>query len=187
MLLNRLAMLGNPVQLTAMTAGLFLVCLVVRRWRGAALAAIAIPAAAVITELLLKPLIGRTLLGSYSFPSGHATRIFALATTVAVLLAGPLRPRLLAAVRLLLAVAALLAAGAVAISLVGLGVHYFTDTVGGAAVGMAVVLATAFIIDRVGPVRQWALWHPSWPARAGRRQAGAAADPKRSRTAARAG
>jgi membrane-associated phospholipid phosphatase len=44
-----------------------------------------------------------------------------------------------------------LAACAVAVALVGLGHHYFTDTVGGAAVGTAVVLATALVLDRLAP------------------------------------
>jgi membrane-associated phospholipid phosphatase len=45
-------------------------------------------------------------------------------------------------------------AGAVALALVGKGAHYFTDTVGGAAVGTAVVLATAFFLDWLVPVLQ---------------------------------
>jgi membrane-associated phospholipid phosphatase len=73
------------------------------------------------------------------------------------------RPRLPAALRLLLALAAVLAAGAVAVALVGLGIHYFTDTVGGAAVATAVVLATALILDRPGPPRQWRRQSPRRP------------------------
>jgi membrane-associated phospholipid phosphatase len=46
-------------------------------------------------------------------------------------------------------VAVLLAAVAVAVALVGLGQHYFTDTVGGAAVGTAVTLGIALILDRL--------------------------------------
>jgi membrane-associated phospholipid phosphatase len=153
--LNLLAGFGDPVPVTAMTAALLLVCLATRRWRGAVLVTVAVPAAAALTQLLLKPLIGRTLQGDLSFPSGTATGVFALAAAFAVLLAGPVRPRMPAALRLLLALAAFLAAGAVAVALVGLGIHYFTDTVGGAAVGTAVVLATALILDRLGPSRQW--------------------------------
>jgi hypothetical protein len=64
-----------------------------------------------------------------------------------VLFAGPLRSHVPAVVRLLLVLAALTAVGAVAAALVGKGAHYFTDTVGGAAVGTAVVLATALALD----------------------------------------
>jgi membrane-associated phospholipid phosphatase len=161
--LNLLAGLGDPVPVTVMTAALLLACLATRRWRGAVLVAVAVPAAAALTQLLLKPLIGRTLQGDLSFPSGTATGVFALAAAFAVLLAGPVRPRMPAALRLLLALAAVLAAGAVAVALVGLGVHYFTDTVGGAAVGTAVVLATALILDRLDPSPQWRRQSPRRP------------------------
>ena len=59
-LLEGLAWLGDQPAIIGMTAVLVLVCLLRRRYRGAALAAISVPAAAVITERLLKPLVGRT-------------------------------------------------------------------------------------------------------------------------------
>lgn len=167
-LLNRLAALGDPVPLISMTAPPLLACLATRRWRGALLVAVAVPAAGALSELALKPLIGRRLLGELSFPSGHATGVFALAVAVAVLLAGPQRPPLPAAVRLLLAITAFSAAGAVAAALVGLRFHYFTDTVGGAAVGTAVVLATALILDRLPDrLRRSGKWQGRHPAAAG--------------------
>jgi undecaprenyl-diphosphatase len=150
-ILNDLTALGDPMPGIAMIAALFLACLVTRRWRGALLVALAVPAATGITELVLKPLIDRTLTGDLSFPSGHETRLFALAAAFAVLMADPVRPRIPVAVRLFLATALSLAACAAAVALVGLGHHYFTDTVGGAAVGTAVVLATALILDRLAP------------------------------------
>jgi membrane-associated phospholipid phosphatase len=106
--------------------------------------------AAGVAELVLKPLVGRTLMGALSFPSGTETRVFAVAAVFAVLMADPVRPRIPVAVRLVLAVAVLLAAVAMAVAMVALDQHYFTDTVGGAAVGAAVTLATALILDRVG-------------------------------------
>jgi membrane-associated phospholipid phosphatase len=153
-LLDLLAGLGDPIPMTAMTAALVLALLATRRWRGAAAVAVAVPAAAALTEFLLKPVVGRTLLGDLSFPSGHATGVFALVTVVAVLLTGPARPCGPAIARLLLTLTALLAAGAVAVALVGLNAHYFTDTVGGAAVGTAVALVTALVLDLLGPARQ---------------------------------
>ena len=173
-LLNRVAALGTPIPVIAMTAALVLACLVTRRWRGAVLVAVAVPAAQAVTELLLKPLIGRTLGGSLSFPSGHATSVFALATAVAILLAGPLRPPIPATARLLLALAAVLAAGAVAIAVVGLGYHYFTDTVGGATVAIGMVLAIALMLDMFSPYWRRALLQVSVrcrDARRGRREA----------------
>lgn len=148
-ILDGLTGLGDPVPVIVMTVALVLICLATRRPRGAALVAVAVPAAGAVTELLLKPLIGRTMRGALTFPSGHSTGMFAVAGACAVLLAGPSRPRR-AAARLLLTLAAYLAACAVAVALIGLGIHYFTDTVAGAAVGTAVVLATAFILDWLG-------------------------------------
>ncbi len=145
-MLNRLAGLGDQIPMITMAAVLLLACLVTRRGRGAVLVAVAIPAAEVLTELL-KPLFGRTLLGNLSFPSGHTTGVFAVAVTFAVLLADPPRPRMPASLRVLLALAALFVACTVAVALVGLDAHYATDTVGGAAVSTAVVLATALIVD----------------------------------------
>jgi undecaprenyl-diphosphatase len=150
-LLNRLALLGSPVPVIAVTTALVLACLVTRRWRGAVFVAVAVPTAEAVTELLLKPLTGRTLHGVLSFPSGHTTGAFAIAAALAVLLTGPLRPRMPATARLLCALAALGIAGAVATAMVGMGAHYFTDTVGGAAVAIAVVLATALVLDKLGP------------------------------------
>jgi undecaprenyl-diphosphatase len=146
-LLDVLARLGDLPAIAVMTAVLILACLLWRRYRGAALLAISIPAAAVITERLLKPLVGRTLLGFLSFPSGHATGTFALATAITVLLAGaPGAPR---AARLAAAVIAFAAASAVAAAMIALGFHYFTDAVAGAAVGTGTVLATALVLDRL--------------------------------------
>jgi undecaprenyl-diphosphatase len=150
-ILGRLGQVGDPAQVTWITAGMFVACVAARRWRGAVLVAAAVPAAGALTEGLLKPFFDRTAQGHLEFPSGHATGAFAMAAACAVLLAGQVRPRLPAAVRLLLAVIAFLVAGGVAIAVVALGFHYFTDTVAGAAVGTGVVLAAAFILDRLGP------------------------------------
>jgi membrane-associated phospholipid phosphatase len=155
--LNRVATLGSFGPMVAMTAVLALACLLARRWRGAILVLIAVPAAEGLTELVLKPLIDRTLDGNLSYPSGHSTGVFALVAIIAILLANPLRPRLPAATRVLLVLAALVVASATALAMVALDYHYFTDTVGGAAVAIAVALATALVIDKLGPSRQSAL------------------------------
>src|SRR6267154_672762 len=59
--LRLLTGLGGLVPVAALTAALVLACLVTRRWRGAALAGLAVPAAAALTELVLKPLVGRSI------------------------------------------------------------------------------------------------------------------------------
>ena len=146
--LHLLAKLGGQVPFAVLTAALILACLAPRRWRGAALAGLAVPGAVALTEYVLKPLVGRTILSGYDcFPSGHTTAMFALVATCAVLLAGPVRPRLPGAVRLLLVLGATLIAAGVAASMVARGYHYFTDTVAGTAVGIGMVLLTALVID----------------------------------------
>ena len=165
--LRQLAGLGGLAPVAALTAALVLACLAARRWRGAALAGFAVPAAVALTEFVLKPLVGRTIGGNPCFPSGHTTAMIALAVTCAVLLAGPARPRRLpGAVRLLLALGAGLVAAAVAIAVVARGYHYFTDTVAGTAVGAGMVLLAALLIDLAA--------QPPWAWRRSRRPGEAA-------------
>jgi len=146
--LRLVAKLGGQIPFAALTAALILACLATRRWRGAALAGLAVPGAVALTEYVLKPLVGRTILSGYDcFPSGHTTALVALAATCAVLLTGPARPRLPGTARLLLILGAALIAAGVAASMVARGYHYFTDTVAGTAVGIGMVLLTALLID----------------------------------------
>lgn len=116
--------------------------------RRAAVLALAGPAAVVATTTVLKPLVGRTIYGpeNLSYPSGHTATATALAIVLALLLADRLsmRPR---AAMVLLVVLAVVAAAAMAWSQVALGAHYETDTVGGFAAAMAVVPATAWLVD----------------------------------------
>jgi membrane-associated phospholipid phosphatase len=150
-LLNVLDITGTLIPVTLLTLALVLACAVTRRWSAAVLAAVATPAASALTEGALKPLVDRTMGGALSFPSGHATSMFALAGTCAVLLVDPPGHRITGAVRLVLASLALLAATAVAIAMVARGSHYFTDAVAGTAVGTGTVLACALILDRLWP------------------------------------
>src|ERR1700726_1301916 len=87
-LLLLLAGLGGLIPVTVLIVALALACLAGRRWRGAVLGCLAVPAAVAVTEVVLKPLVGRTIGGYPSFPSGHATALFGLAATCAVLLTG---------------------------------------------------------------------------------------------------
>ena len=152
-ILDLISLPGRPVPVTVLAAALVAACLVARRWRAAALATIAVLGASALGEFLLKPLVGRRMGGGTgSFPSGHAVGVFALAVAVCVLLAQ--LPRLKPAPRRLLSLGALLAATAVSLAMVGLNRHYVTDIVGGAAVGTAVVLLTAFALDWLG-ARRW--------------------------------
>lgn len=150
--LHLLTRLGGLLSVTELTAALVLACLLARRWRGAVLVALAVPVAMTVTEYVLKPVVGRTIEGYPSFPSGHATAMFALAAAGTVLLANPPRPRLPRAVRLLLVAGAVLIAVAVPVAMVALGFHYFTDIVAGTAVGIGTVLLIALLIDLARPV-----------------------------------
>jgi len=137
---------GAPVPVTAIAVTLALVCALRRRYRAAAFVVVSVALAAVITEHLLKPLIGRTFWSTLAFPSGHVTGAFAVATVVTVLLAAA-PGRVSRVLRLALAVTAFLIAAAVAVGVVGAGMHYFTDTIAGAAVGTGTVLLTALALD----------------------------------------
>ena len=146
--LSLLEDLGSPVQVTVATVVIVLACLAARRLNGALLAGISVLVASGLTELVLKPFFGRTLDGALVYPSGHTCGAFTLAAIIAVLLLSPPRPA-----RVVVVVIAGLAACSVAVAMIGLGYHYFTDTVGGAAVGVGVVLATTFPLDMQGTRR----------------------------------
>ena len=99
---------------------------------------------------LCKPLFHRTYLGVLSYPSGHTATMFALAATLAVLLAVPLRSATARAFRIAVLAAACVLGTVVAVGVIGLRWHYFTDTVAGAAVGIGTVCALALVS---GPAR----------------------------------
>jgi undecaprenyl-diphosphatase len=146
-LLYWLPELGTLASVTMITLALVLVCVVTRRWSGAVLTVVAVPAAIGLTEYVLKPHVDVGQAIMHSFPSGHATSMFALAAICAVLLVDPPRRRIPKIIRLVLVLMALLLAAAVAAAMVAIGAHYFTDAVGGAAVGTGVVLACALALD----------------------------------------
>ena len=151
LLLDVLVWLGEPLPAVAITAALVLACIWRRRYRQAVLVAVSVPLAAAATELVLKPLIGGTPWG-HPFPSGHVTNAAALVTVLIVLLARK-DTGAAALVWAALGVTALLIIAAVAAGVIGAGMHHFSDTVGGAAVGTGTVLVTALIIDWVSRTR----------------------------------
>jgi undecaprenyl-diphosphatase len=141
--LSALTLLGDPVPVTIVTTLIALACALARWWRAVVLTALATLVSSGLTEGVLKPAIGRTIEGALSMPSGHTCAVFTLATLGAVLLSGRPPDRL----RRLIILAAYALAVAVAVAMVAQGYHYFTDTIGGAAVGAGTVLAGAFGID----------------------------------------
>jgi len=119
-------------------------CLVTGRLKGAILAAAAVPTASALCDALIKPLVHRSDL---AYPSGHVTSIFALTAMLTVLNVLPPQPLIRGKSRLLIPAAAGATAGGVAIAVIGLRWHFFTDTIGGAAVGTGTVCSLALLLD----------------------------------------
>jgi undecaprenyl-diphosphatase len=119
-------------------------CLVTGRLKGAILATAAVPAASALCDALIKPLVHRSNL---SYPSGHVTSICALTAMLTVLCVLPPQPLIRGTARLLIPAVVGAAAGGVAIAVIGLRWHFFTDTIGGAAVGTGTVCALALLLD----------------------------------------
>jgi membrane-associated phospholipid phosphatase len=158
---------GEPKQsviLTALVAG---ACLAARRLQGAVLTILSALLASGIAELVLKPIVHRTLGTFVVYPSGHTCRAFAVAAIVVVLLLRSPRRTVRPAVTATIAVILFLGGCAVAAAVICLDLHYFTDTLGGAALGVGVVIATAFLLDgpRVRGRLTWPLSPRHVPAR----------------------
>jgi membrane-associated phospholipid phosphatase len=143
----RLAEPGSQTPAVVLSAVIVVACLLVGRLNGAVLAAAAVPAAVGLNDGLFKPLVHRTYSGTLTYPSGHTATMFALAATVAVLLLAPPRPIKAMTFRMLIPVAACVLGGVVAVGVIGLRWHYFTDTVAGAAVGIGTVCGLALLLD----------------------------------------
>ncbi|WNM36467.1 phosphatase PAP2 family protein [Streptomyces sp. Li-HN-5-11] len=145
--------LGEPAGSSMLVAAIVVCCLLLRRPRAAALF-VAGAALAVGTATLLKHVVGRTIHGpgNLSYPSGHTTFFTALALVLALLATG--RLGLGGRVGTSLVLAASLAGGAVmGWAEVALGAHYPTDALGGWCTALAVIPATAWLVDRVADRR----------------------------------
>ena len=156
-LLVRLAAPGSLIPTGVLCVAIIAACLLAGRLNGAVLAAAAVPVAVGLVEVVLKPLVDRTYLGNVVYPSGHTTAVFTLAATVTVLLLNPPRPARAAALRVLIPVAACALGVVVAVAVIGLQWHYFTDTVAGAAVAIGTVCGLALLLDRPA-ARRWLAW-----------------------------
>ena len=146
-ILSWLTQPGSTVPLVAVSAVIAAACLIARRPNGAVLAVTAVPVTAFLNDMVLKHLVGRTHLGQLSFPSGHTASAMTLATVLGVLLHDPARRTATRVVRAAFVCTACAVAALVAVGVIGLRWHYFTDTVGGVALGTGTVLALALLID----------------------------------------
>ncbi|MFE0325933.1 phosphatase PAP2 family protein [Streptomyces sp. NPDC058960] len=140
---------GSAMVIVAAVAG----CLLLRRPRAAVLAVVGV-GMSVGTATLLKHVVGRTIHGAdnLSYPSGHTAFFTALALTAALPTTGRLGLGKAAGMSLVLA-AALVAGAAMGWAQVALGAHYPTDVLGGWCTALAVVPATAWLVDRAADRR----------------------------------
>jgi membrane-associated phospholipid phosphatase len=148
-LIMRITDLGDPGPVIVMIAALVIVLIALRRWRAALLALVAPGVAVAIAELILKPVVGRTIGGALSYPSGHETATAAIAIVVIIAIADRHPPRLPVAAVILISALLFAALVAIAAALVLRRWHYATDTVGGFGVALATVLTVALAIDFV--------------------------------------
>lgn len=145
-----LVTLAQPPQAAIVLAAVAGVAALARRWSGVILTLGGTLSAVTITEVILKPLVGRLRYGHLTFPSGHTSAVAAIATATAILLLGAQRPRSVA-LGLTASLAGAAVAVSVAIALIAQHVHYATDTVAGCCVAVVTVLGLALILDFVGP------------------------------------
>lgn len=152
-----LALPGSLIGATVLSAVTVVACLAAGRLNGAVLAVVTVPCSVGLAEGLFKPLVHRTYLGVLTYPSGHATAVFAVAAAVTLVAAGPARPHIAGwsrSLRVTAVAVAWLLGVVVAIAVIGLRWHYLTDTIAGAALGVGTVWALAFILD-LAAVRRW--------------------------------
>ena len=140
---------GSAMVIVAAVAG----CLLLRRPRAAVLVVVGV-GVTVGTATLLKHVVGRTIHGAdnLSYPSGHTAFFTALALTAALPATGRFGLGRAAGLSLVLA-AALVAGAAMGWAQVALGAHYPTDVLGGWCTALAVVPATAWLVDRAADRR----------------------------------
>ena len=149
-LTGALVTLAQPPQAAIVLAVVAGVAALARRWSGVILTLGGTLSAVTITEVILKPLVGRLRYGHLTFPSGHTSAVAAIAIATAILLLGAQRPRSVA-LRPMASLAAAVVAVSVAVALIAQHVHYATDTVAGCCVAVVTMLGLALILDFVGP------------------------------------
>lgn len=151
-------LVGEPIVAAVLVSLLAVTCLALRR-RRLAVVAVAGPCLTGIATTVLKPVIGRTIHGGYlAYPSGHTAAATGLALIIMLLVVDLLRTGRLLGVLLVLTGAG--AAGAtMAWAQVALTMHYPTDTLGGFCTAMAVLPATALLVDRLASRRRDPVGH----------------------------
>ena len=147
---RRVANLGSEVSGTILTLVVGLIALWLRRGRAVVLSLLSPPLGTLITEYVLKPLVGRSYYGlGYSFPSGHTVVLCTVAFSFAftVLERPPTRRELPLRARRAAATVAMFIAAVAVVAVVAAGFHYATDALGGLCVAVVMVVAAAIGID----------------------------------------
>ncbi|WP_327352039.1 phosphatase PAP2 family protein [Streptomyces sp. NBC_01304] len=146
--------LGEPVGAATLIVAAVAGCLLLRQRRAAVLVVAGV-GMTVGTGTLLKYVVERTIHGdgNLSYPSGHTAFLTALALMAAFLATGRLGLGRAAGTSLVLA-AALVAGAAMGWAQVALGAHYPTDVLGGWCTALAVIPATAWVVDRIADSRR---------------------------------
>lgn len=141
--------LGEPAGSAMLIVAGAVGCLLLRRPRAAVLVVAGVGTTVGATTLI-KHLVGRTIHGpgNLSYPSGHTAFATALALMAALLATRRLGLGRTAGTSLVLA-SALVAGAAMGWAQVGLGAHYPTDVLGGWCTALAVIPATAWLVDRI--------------------------------------
>lgn len=139
-LLRLLVLPTQPFVLIPLIALIALAALLGGRRAGVLLALVGPAAAVAVNTWVLKPVFGRYYDGNLAYPSGHTVSLVAVLVTLALLA----RPGV--GTRLVVAIGVLLVMGA-CVGMIGLGYHYLTDVVGGAAFAVAAILGLAVALD----------------------------------------
>lgn len=111
-----------------------------RRWLAAVTMIVVPELALLLNTWVLKPLFDRPLHDYLAYPSGHTVHLVAVACTFVLL--SDSRPA-----RQVVTVVAVVALIAAALGQVGMGYHFLTDVIGGAAAGLGIAVSSCTAVE----------------------------------------
>ncbi len=146
-LVEQATRLGSPPSVVVLAFTLSALCLLLGRYRLAVLAVVG-PGLTGVCTTFLKPALGRTIDGGFSFPSGHTGGATSLGLVVALIVISVVRPGRGKAL-CILAAGAVIGGGSVGLAMVASNAHYPTDTLGGFCTAIVAVCGVALVLDRL--------------------------------------